>query len=190
MTIEYKYKIWRNVFMLCQPYVWYSIDPNRKDYNDFIEALKDFHQQWGLLQFSNDFSMYMKIDPIVYMNEIISSDQRNTEVTDSKAESSRYGDFYTKAYEPDTLSKQTAKDHQPELKPMPGLEVVDGKYVREKDTFLQELVSCAQSNDLPSEGTLIPNEQKSSVTEPKNEPNIFTKKLEQLKKEKEDDCEF
>jgi len=103
MSIEYKYKIWRNIFTLCQRGQWYTIDPNRPDKEDFIEAVKDFIQQWGCAELSSDFSSFRRTDPLDVINEMLSFTNKRPE---RKIEAASYGDFYTKSYSDSEMKTQ------------------------------------------------------------------------------------
>lgn len=185
----YKYKKWRDFFMLCQPDVVYPIAPSRPDRAEFIEAMKQLHDIYGIVHFVHDYSAFMRIDPVRVANEAI---EWHEEKKVEKRISNRYDDFYMKAYKPEELAWQAEQASKTKATVIPGVCSSTGQHWNKQIDYSlsQEPKSATQSNDLPSSGIKIPPTQQSSLTEPKNDPNIFANKLEESKKEDEDDCEF
>lgn len=201
MDLIYKYTIWRNIFEKCQPGMRYNIQKDRKDYHDFMLALKEFRNNWWTMivgkDQETDQDWYMLMNPIQAIDEIIDAEKRWSNPTEklqdtNQASVAKYGDFYTKANNPEELAWQAEQAAKARPVIIPGVCSSTGQHWNNQIDYSlpQEPKSAAQSNDLPPSGTNIPPIQQSSLTEPKNEPNIFEKKLEQLKKEDEDDCEF
>lgn len=149
MTIEYEYKMHRNLWDLIaqERFQWFRIDEDRKDREDFIAAIKSFIDTWGCAEFRDEtyssFRVFQRPDKVQEEITRLASIQpyRDTfsperyvdakkelsSLTEPKKALNSYGDFYTKAYEPETLAKQLKRDaaSAAHARPIPGIETED-----------------------------------------------------------------
>lgn len=147
MTIEYEYRMHRNLWGLIaqERFQWFRIDEKRKDREDFIAAIKSFIDNWGCAEFRDEsyssFRVFQRPDKVQEeLNRLasiqpygvtISSERYNdtteqrSSPTEPKKALNAYGDFYTKAYEPETLAKQLKIDASAaaHARPIPGVTV-------------------------------------------------------------------
>lgn len=151
MTIEYEYKMHRNLWDLIaqEKFQWFRIDENRKDREDFIAAIKTFIDNWGCAEFRDEtyssFRVFYRDDKVKEEMERIKSNraqnktaeatissqtsidttEQRSSLTKPKKALNAYGDFYTKAYEPETLAKQLKRDAtaSAHARPIPGVPV-------------------------------------------------------------------
>lgn len=136
MTIEYEYKMHHNLWDLIsqEKFQWFRIDENRKDREDFIAAIRTFIDNWGCAEFRDEtyssFRVFHRDNKVKEEIEKIKSNRAQNKthrdtissqtcvdtteerksLTTAKNASQRYGDFYTKAYEPEILAKQLKRD--------------------------------------------------------------------------------
>lgn len=147
MTIEYEYRMHRNLWDLIsqERFQWFRIDEKRKDREDFISAIKSFIDNWGCAEFRDDtysaFRVFLRPDrvqeeitrlaSIQGLGDTFSSKRYNdtteqrSSPTEPKKSLNAYGDFYTKAYEPEILAKQLKRDATAaaHARPIPGVKV-------------------------------------------------------------------
>lgn len=151
MTIEYEYKMHRNLWGLIAQgkYQWFRIDENRKDREDFISAIKSFIDTWGCAEFRDttysSFRVFYRDNKVKEELERIKSNRTQNKahrdtissqtcvdtakdvscLTGPKKAPNAYGNFYTKAYEPEILAKQLKRDATAaaNARPIPGASV-------------------------------------------------------------------
>lgn len=105
--------MFENIKTKCKVDVWYDIDVNRKDYSDFVEAIKKFIICWGIAEFRDDtftkFRLFYRPNKVEeYINQNIerSSSLESIKISKTYKESTlvkkclKTKDFDPKAFRP------------------------------------------------------------------------------------------
>lgn len=98
-----KYEIWLMFLENVKPNVWFPFVNTGEQKEEIIQAFKELHDHFGLVQFSSDYTKYMRLDPLTIVREIVGGFNKTGAEKLYLEEKRKIDDFYTKAYNPENM---------------------------------------------------------------------------------------
>lgn len=126
-----KYEIWLMFLENVKPNVWFPFVNTGEQKEEIIQAFKELHDHFGLVQFSSDYTKYMRLDPLTIVREIVGGFNKTGAEKLYLEEKRKIDDFYTKAYNPENMEAQK-KEWE----------------ARNAETMARRALRGAQTNDL------------------------------------------
>lgn len=101
-----KYEIWLMFLENVKPNVWFPFVNTGEQKEEIIQAFKELHDHFGLVQFSSDYTKYMRLDPLTIVREVVGGFNKTGAEKLYLEEKRKIDDFYTKAYNPENIEAQ------------------------------------------------------------------------------------